>query len=153
MRIIPRGWSAFIVFAACGGGLVGFNGHDPTDDGSTAVRLGVMAGVIAALTLIVVLCSPVLIRLNGGRWDAPKARAESARVLIGSVPVVALLLAGAAVNQIAVHATGGWSKGWPSVPLATLIGAATAAGVGVPLSFLVERLRKWLGIPEDSLFG
>jgi hypothetical protein len=153
MWAFPQGWLVFSTYSAFCGALIGFAGHHPSagpEPAGPAYRLACAAGLPTALTVLAVLLSPVLVRVNAGGWDRRRARAEAVQLGVGSVPVVALLLAGAGACQLAVAASGGWPGGWGTVPVAAVVGAVTGAAVGVPALLAGTRLKAALGLPDQD---
>jgi hypothetical protein len=143
-----------VPWSALCGGIFAYAGYKPEsvpEAVAEPVRWSLYsAGFLAAWGVLAVLLSPVIIRVNEGRWDWRMARTESVRLASSLVPIVALMLAWAGVYRLAMAATGGWAGGWRDVPVGAVIGALTGAAVDVPATLVGVRLRVALGIPNQD---
>jgi hypothetical protein len=139
--------TCWIVIAALYGAAYGGIGHDPDFYAKRQGWLIHSAVFFAAWALVATLLSPVIFRINLGRWDWRRARTESIRVCIGAAQLVALLLGGAGVYELAVTVSKGWPGGWRDAAVGALIGALTGAVLGFPANLLAARFRiaNWLG--------
>jgi hypothetical protein len=152
--------SVLILWSALCGAVFAYAGYDPESHaGAVAepVRWSLYsAGFLAVWTVLAVLLSPVIVRVNGGRWDWRKARTESVRLATSTVALGVLMIAWAGAYRLAVAATEGWPGGWSDVPVGALIGAVTGAAVAVPATLVDARLRAALGISNqdaEPLYG
>jgi hypothetical protein len=150
-------WSFPLVlslWSALCGAVFAYAGYNPEPNpGAVAepVRWSLYsAGFLAVWTVVAVLLSPVIVRVNEGEWDWRKARTRSVRLATSTVAIIVLMLAWAGVYQLALAATGGWPGGWSDVPVGALAGVLTGASVGVPAAFVDARLRAARGIPSQD---
>jgi hypothetical protein len=122
--------SIWLVLAAVCGASYGARGHNP----ESLRGLIVLSGAVVAFVVAVVLLTPVLVRVDGGRRNW---RTEAAQVATGGVVLAALMLVGAGVYRLAAGATGGWQGGWGGAA----IGAASGVAVGLAVRSAVRRIR------------
>lgn len=139
MRVFSHVW---ILIAAVCGAAYGARGYNP----ESLRGLLWLAGFLAVFITVAAALTPVLVRVDGGRWDWQKARADAAPSVAGGVVLSALMLGGAGVYWLAADATGGWPGGWLHAAFGAMTGAVVAISVRLAVSGL--RLFERLGIRD-----
>lgn len=136
--------SVWILIATVCGAVYGARGYN-----AESIRgLFWLTCFLAVGVTLAAVFSPVVVRVNHGRWDRRQARADAAQAVGGGLVLSALMLIGAGVYWLAGAATGGWQGNW----LHAAIGAVIGAIVGLSARFIMARLHMFgrLGIHDHE---
>jgi energy-converting hydrogenase Eha subunit A len=136
-NVLP--WVFLAGFAGAGYGAVGYDAETYAREVGDKLPGIVSVAWFGAFTIVVlILAMPVVNRLNDGRCDWRKVRAEAPPVAILGALGIGLMFAGIGGYRLAGELSGGWAGGWRAAGAGTLVGAALGVPIGLVAALLLR---------------